>query len=103
MSGRDEIVAILGVIVLARLGMLVHAWQQGRRGHDPGPAPRPRGRATRCRSGKVAFDSKADADRVVRRSQTDRREGYDRPLERSYRCPHCGRWHATSQHRSARW
>jgi hypothetical protein len=100
-SSRDEVLAILGVIVLARIGLIARAWQQNRRGH--GPAPQSCGRAARCRSGKVSFDTREDADRVVRRSQIQRRESYDRPLERSYRCPHCGRWHTTSQRRQASW
>jgi hypothetical protein len=102
-SGHEKILAILAVIVLARLGLVARAWQQGRRGHGPGSAPRSHGRTRRCRSGKVAFDSEADADRVVPRPRRARREGYDRPLERSYRCPHCGRWHTTSQRKRARW
>jgi hypothetical protein len=101
--------AVLVVIVVAAL-ITFGRRALIRRGHPPrgrgcGSArPRPsRGRATRCRSGKVPFDSKADADRVVRRSQTQRRDGYDRPLQRSYRCPHCGHWHTTSQRKRARW
>jgi hypothetical protein len=102
-SGHEKILAILALIILARIGLIARAWQQGRRRHGPAPAPRSRDRTRRCRSGKVPFDSKADADRVVHRSRTERREGYDRPLERSYRCPHCGRWHTTSQRKRASW
>jgi hypothetical protein len=100
-SGHEEILVILAVIVIARLGLIARAWQQARHGHTPGPRPRSTDRTRRCRTGKVPFESKADADRVVRRSQTERREGYDRPLERSHRCPRCGRWHTTSQHKRA--
>jgi hypothetical protein len=104
-SGQDAILVIVVVaaILLGRPALIGRGWPPVGRGHDTG-RPRPsRGRATRCRSGKVPFDSKADADRVVRRSQTQRREGYDRPLQRSYRCPHCGHWHATSQRQRASW
>jgi hypothetical protein len=59
-------------------------------GYDPRPGSTQPRRGARCRSGKVPFDCREDADRVVRRSQTQRRDGYDRPLQRSYRCPHCG-------------
>jgi hypothetical protein len=81
MSGREDILAVLAVILLALVTRGSHA----------------RDRTGRCRSGKVQFDRKADADRVVYRSQAERREGYDRRLARSYRCPDCGRWHTTSQ------
>jgi hypothetical protein len=86
MSVHDAILATLAVIFFALVTRGGHA----------------RGRTGRCRSGKVPFDSRADADRVVYRSQAERREGYDRPLERSYRCPHCGHWHTTSQRARAR-
>jgi hypothetical protein len=102
-SGHEKILAILAVVVLSRIGLVARAWQQGRRGAGPGSAPRSHGRTRRCRSGKVPFDSKTDADRVVHRAQSDRREGYDRPLERSYRCPPCGRWLTTSQRKRAPW
>jgi hypothetical protein len=86
MSAHDAILSVLAIIFLA----LVTRGATGR------------GRTGRCRSGKVQFDSKVDADRVVHRSQAERREGYDRPLERSYRCPDCGRWHTTSKRARAR-
>jgi hypothetical protein len=91
MSGRDEILAVLAVIFLALASRGGRDRRPRRRDHRT-PA-----RRARCRSGKVQFDSKADADRVVHRSQTKPRDGYDRPLERSYRCPDCGHWHTTSQ------
>jgi hypothetical protein len=102
-SGHDKILAILAVIVLARVALVARAWHQGRPGPGPGPAPPSRRRAAGCRSGKIPFGNKADADLVVRRSQTQRRPGYERPLERSYRCPHCGQWHTTSQRKRASW
>ena len=57
----------------------------------------------RCPTGKVSFRTPSDADQVVRRSQTSDRNRYDRPLDRSYRCPHCGSWHTTSQRKRASW
>jgi hypothetical protein len=96
MSAHGAILVVLAVIFLALVTRGGRDRQPPRRGHRT-PA-----RRARCRTGKVQFDSKADADRVVHRSQTKRREGYDRPLERSYRCPDCGRWHTTSQRNRAR-
>jgi hypothetical protein len=62
------------------------------------------GRARRrCPTGKVAFASRRDADHVVYRSQASRGNGYDKPLQRSYRCPHCGAWHTTSQRKRSHW
>jgi hypothetical protein len=102
-----EVIAGLFALVLASEALRACLGRQRPDGHDPGPAPAPaptrRRREVRCRSGKVAFDSRADADRVVTRSQTQRRERYDRPLQRSYRCPHCGHWHTTSQPKRAVW
>jgi hypothetical protein len=66
----------------------------------PAPAARPRGR---CPTGKVIFTRQADADRVVRRSRSGPRPGYDHPLVRSYRCPRCGFWHTTSQQKRITW
>lgn len=63
--------------------------------HRPGEG-RHRGQRN-CPSGKVPFESQADADRVVLSSQVDRGAGYDRPLQRSYHCPQCKHWHTTSQ------
>jgi hypothetical protein len=103
MTGPDAIVVLLAVVVLARVGMIVRARQQGRGGHGHARERTPRRRGRGCRSGKVPFASKSEADQVVRRSQTRRRPGYDRALERSYRCPHCGYWHTTSQRKRVGW
>jgi hypothetical protein len=73
----------------------------GRRdARKPTTVTRDRGR---CPTGKVPFPTQSDADQVVRRSQTGDRDRYDRPLDRSYRCPHCGSWQTTSQRKRASW
>lgn len=74
------------------------------RGHTDSRPGEGRHRGPRnCPSGKVPFQSQADADRVVLRSQLDRGPGYDRPLQRSYHCPHCHHWHTTSQRKRINW
>jgi hypothetical protein len=98
----DAVLAVLGAAVLARAALGVRSWQ--RRTGSGAARERASGRRGRgCRSGKVPFASKSAADQVVRRSQTQRRPGYDRPLQRSYRCPHCGYWHTTSQRERVGW
>jgi hypothetical protein len=94
---------ILAVVVVAMVITRLRGGSAGRRGHDPAAGRPPRRPPGRCRTGKVAFGSQAAADRVVHRSQTQRHDGYDHPLQRSYRCPHCGYWHTTSQRRRATW
>jgi len=104
-SAQDAIlvIVVVAVIIFGRRALIRRGQPHRDREHSSGRTWPSRGRTARCRSGKVPFDSKADADRVVRRSQTQRRDGYDRPLQRSYRCPHCGHWHTTTQRKRTSW
>ena len=87
--------------ILLGLVFLLYWAVRSRTEHDRGA---PAGRARRpCPTGKVPFARRDDADQVVRRSRTNRGSDYDRPLQRSYRCPHCGAWHTTSQRKRTHW
>jgi hypothetical protein len=103
MTTAEAILTIIAVIGVAGIALTVRVRQPRQPGTRRAPTRRPRPPARPCRTGKVPFASKTDADRVVRQSQTQRRPGYDRPLQRSYRCPHCGHWHTTSQRQRVGW
>ena len=87
--------SITTVIIVLALALIIRAVLGSRTAdhHRPTGGHQRRG----CRTGKVEFASRGEANRVVHRSQTDRGSGYDHPLQRSYRCPHCGYWHTTSK------
>jgi uncharacterized C2H2 Zn-finger protein len=96
------IIASLLLVLALGAGAAIRIRSVRRRRPPRRPAPAARSRA-RCPTGKVIFTRQADADRVVRRSQSGPRPGYDRPLVRSYRCPRCGFWHTTSQQKRITW
>ena len=92
------------LIIVAALVLAIAA-VRSRRARDGDKPTRglPRRARDRCPTGKVPFETQADADRVVRRSQSQPHPGYNRPLQRSYRCPHCNQWHTTSQRKRINW
>jgi hypothetical protein len=88
-------VSLTTIIILLVVGLIIREIIRERFGRDARSDDS--GRRGGCPTGKVEFATRGDANSVVRRSKADRGRGYDRPLQRSYHCPHCGSWHTTSR------